>query len=72
MCRAEGEEAKNEADVKMSVPKERLVRSGVGMGNDMDVIAVPCEFEQPREGKGKAGTDFVLIFVRRRFPLSRR
>jgi len=44
VCRAEGEDAKNEADVKMAVPRSRVVKSGVGMGNDMDVIAVPCEF----------------------------
>ncbi|KAL7410627.1 DNA-directed RNA polymerase i polypeptide 2 [Mrakia frigida] len=44
VCRAEGEDAKNEADVKMAVPRTSVVKSGVGKGNDMDVIAVPYVF----------------------------
>jgi DNA-directed RNA polymerase I subunit RPA2 len=42
ICREGG--GAEEADLRMAVPKASLVKSGMGKGNDMDVIAVPCEF----------------------------
>lgn len=44
ICREEGEDAKD-ADLRLAVPRSNIVKegSGIGKGNDMDVIAVPCE-----------------------------
>lgn len=43
VCREEGNNAKGSEDLRLQVPKNNLVMGGIGPGNDMDVIAVPCE-----------------------------
>lgn len=42
VCRSEGAGAKGSEDLRLQVPKNNLVMGGIGPGNDMDVIAVPC------------------------------
>jgi DNA-directed RNA polymerase I subunit RPA2 len=47
VCRQEGADAKGSEDLRLQVPKNNLVMGGIGPGNDMDVIAVPCAYSVP-------------------------
>jgi hypothetical protein len=47
VCRQEGADAKGSEDLRLQVPKNNLVMGGIGPGNDMDVIAVPCAYSFP-------------------------
>lgn len=46
VCRQEAADAKGSEDLRLQVPKNNLVMGGIGPGNDMDVIAVPCAFSR--------------------------
>lgn len=75
VCRAEGEDAKGGEDVRMAVPKTNVVKSGVGKGNDMDIIAVPCELQVwIRIGLGRRADRSLTspYLFQRRIPLPRR